>query len=146
MNRKKFTNNNVTSLFDNKKFGIDMEHLLTIEGNICTFWKDSNGIYKGCNNKTAELLQFTSSKDIIGMTDFDLPCSPEELNDFRHTDLIAINTGQALNWYKTVTVSDYVIQMSAFKAPIFDHNQKIIGVYGINSILSISTSKNLSVH
>jgi diguanylate cyclase (GGDEF)-like protein/PAS domain S-box-containing protein len=37
------------------------------------FWKDRNSVYQGCNRKWAEAQGLSDPKDVVGLTDYDLP-------------------------------------------------------------------------
>jgi len=50
------------------------------------FWKDRNSVYLGCNNAFAYSLGLSSSVEIVGKTDYDLPTTKEEGDSFRADD------------------------------------------------------------
>ena len=50
------------------------------------FWKDTNSVYLGCNEKFAQSAGIGHPSEIVGKTDFDLSCHPEEAEWFRLVD------------------------------------------------------------
>ena len=50
------------------------------------FWKDKNFVFQGCNRPFAQFVGVVSPKDIVGKTDRDLSCKPEEADFFRECD------------------------------------------------------------
>jgi PAS domain-containing protein len=60
--------NNKNDFFESKKF------IKTIVARLPEriYWKDKNGVYRGCNDTFARSLGYTSPDDIIGKTDDDL--------------------------------------------------------------------------
>ncbi len=54
----------------------DLEKLLEATTNLVAgihWWKDKNGVYRGCNQAMVEQLGLQSKFDIIGKTDYQLP-------------------------------------------------------------------------
>lgn len=58
------------------------------------FWKDTNSVYLGCNQRWAELVGLTEPKEIIGKTDDDLPWLLGEADIYRERDRQLIVTRQ----------------------------------------------------
>ncbi|HIK32391.1 MAG TPA: PAS domain-containing protein [Oscillatoriales cyanobacterium M59_W2019_021] len=50
------------------------------------FWKDRHSVYRGCNQKFAQLLKLQRPEDIIGKTDRDLPWKLEDVEKIRRWD------------------------------------------------------------
>ena len=93
------------------------------------YWKNTQGVYLGCNEPQAKALGFSSPDLVIGKTDHDL--SPKELADeFRKIDLQIMETRQE----QLIEEKSGSGQKGAFlshKKPLFDKKNNVIGVVGI---------------
>jgi PAS domain S-box-containing protein len=97
------------------------------------YWKDVNGIYLGCNDNQAKTLGYSSSKEIIGKTDFDLPWK-EHAHFLRKIDLEVMQSRKPYSTEEPVIVDsfkDLRIFLSK-KAPLEDEHGKPIGILGIS--------------
>lgn len=56
------------------------------------YWKDKNGSYLGCNEAVAKAAGLSSTQDIIGKTDYDMPWK-DKADILRKIDFRIINTG-----------------------------------------------------
>lgn len=100
------------------------------------FTKDLNGCYTYVNDKVAELFQ-RKKEDIIGYDDshfFDLDMS----NEIIKNDLKVLKEGLTIQSEEQVHVKSIgeLRTCTTVKKPIYDHNQKIIGMSGISSELT----------
>lgn len=68
------------------------------------YWKNTQGVYLGCNDKQAKSLGFISGKEIIGKTDFELPWPEGAAEEFRNNDLKVINTGKPISAEETTLI------------------------------------------
>ncbi|MDD3342548.1 MAG: EAL domain-containing protein [Sulfurospirillaceae bacterium] len=99
--------------------------------------KDTDGIYLFCN-KAFENLYGASESDIIGKNDYDF-VDLKKADFFRANDLIALNAKQAvvneeeLHFKK----NGYVGYFETIKAPVYDNNDKVIGILGIARDITI---------
>ncbi len=59
------------------------------------FWKDRQSVYLGCNRNFAQAAGLAHPGDIIGLTDSDLPWTPEEAEFYRSNDQQVMGSGQA---------------------------------------------------
>ena len=50
------------------------------------FWKDCSSVFMGCNQYFAKLVGLNSPSELMGKTDYDLPCKPEEVEQYRADD------------------------------------------------------------
>lgn len=50
------------------------------------FWKDSDSVYLGCNQKFANAAGFQSPAEVVGKTDYDLPWTEGEADFYREVD------------------------------------------------------------
>jgi signal transduction histidine kinase len=89
------------------------------------YWKNTNGVYLGCNNSMVAKASVSHKEDIIGKTDAELwpDCT------FWHNDQKIIASKQTMRVQETVTVNTgenlYLISV---KTPLQDHNNKVIGI------------------
>ncbi len=99
------------------------------------FWKDVNSIYQGCNDNFAHFVGLEDSQEIVGKSDYDLPWTKGAADIYLAEDRNVIETKQAIlnrevplktkeGEHRTILVS---------KEPLFDEDQKIIGIIGIYS-------------
>ncbi|MDR3253829.1 MAG: PAS domain-containing sensor histidine kinase [Endomicrobium sp.] len=98
----------------------------------CIYWKDTNGVYLGCNQLEAEILGLNSPKDIIGKTDYDL--------SWKHTTKILSEADQRI--IKTKTPEEIIetpifsnnksLTMLTKKSPLYDNKGSVIGIIGVS--------------
>lgn len=98
------------------------------------WWKDTNGIYQGCNSAMVEALGLSSRDDIIGKTDYELPWRSQANILIKH-DKEVMNTGITQKGKEEIieTKQGDVHTFIVAKAPLRDNNNNIIGTVG-NSI------------
>jgi len=60
------------------------------------FWKDTNGVYLGCNTRNAQDFGAKSPEELIGLTDLDFHVKPEEAEFYRSCDREVMTTGRPL--------------------------------------------------
>lgn len=99
------------------------------------FWKDTESRYLGCNENFAHALGYSSSDEIIGKTDMDLPWSEGEAEHFLQLDSEVMTTGQAkLNYEETLIQADrHIVNVLKSKVPLRDAQGTVVGVLGIYS-------------
>lgn len=56
------------------------------------FWKDTNLTFQGANRALAAVAGYDNPDDLVGKTDYDLPCKPEEAAFFRECDQRIMDT------------------------------------------------------
>lgn len=98
------------------------------------YWKDLNSVYQGCNFNLAQALNFSSSCEIIGKTDYDFSWSKEEADQFSKDDKFVIETGQThISEYILPTKNsiglNYVVRTE--KKQLIGKSGKVIGVLAI---------------
>ena len=96
------------------------------------YWKDTNGVYLGCNDKQAQSLGFTKGTDIIGKTDYDLPWGEGVAEKFRENDSRIINTGITEITEEPSVMDGKKVVVLSQKAPLKDKNGNIYGILGIS--------------
>lgn len=102
--------------------------------------KDTQGHYLFVNDALVKMLGLESSDDLIGLTD--LECHPEELaRAYREDDLRVISTGVPLVDREELvsdSKTDEFRWHSTTKVPLFDDDQKVIGLVGITRDITLS--------
>lgn len=96
------------------------------------FWKDHNGIYLGCNRAFAESVGLTSTTEIIGKSDYDVPTySTAEAHRFRQQDRQVMEVDQPeIDALECQGDSSQQSWINVSKFPIHNAEQRVIGVLG----------------
>jgi len=94
------------------------------------FWKDMDLHYLGCNRAFASDTGLTSSLDVLGKTDFQLPS--REAESYRADDREVISLGVAKIGYEESQVrpDGSVAWLRTSKVPLRDHENRILGLLG----------------
>lgn len=107
------------------------------------FWKDRNGVYRGCNDRTVEMTGFKFREEFIGKTDEDvgelLGWSAENIVELKHIDAEVLATGRAIINHESppMKIADgSTITQLTNKVPLRDGEGLIIGVLGISIDIS----------
>ncbi|HLX54223.1 MAG TPA: PAS domain-containing protein [Aquella sp.] len=111
--------------------------LAVVPGHV--YWKNLNSEFLGCNDLQAIDAGFKSRKEIVGLTDFDMPWR-ENADLLRKIDTEVIKTGKEIvteESSKTYSGKD-AIWLST-KKPLRNEKGKIIGIIGIS--LDITAQK-----
>lgn len=116
-------------------WNINPENLLRIPGEVWVYWKNTDGIYLGCNDFMSEKLRFSTRQDIIGRTDFDLNIPKKEAEFYRFIDKQIIETGIAKECKDTATLTDSKLEFLVLKTPLFEPDNKIVGLVGFSYCL-----------
>jgi PAS domain S-box-containing protein len=97
------------------------------------FWKDKKGTYLGCNDVFAQSLGYSSSEEITGKTDYELPASLDESKKYREDDREIIELRKSrLNIEESQTLSDgQQVVLLTSKVPLLDRKNEVIGILGI---------------
>ena len=95
------------------------------------YWKDLSGKYLGCNEYMMKMAGM-SRDQIIGSTDHNLPWK-DQANKIREIDLLVINNLKKYETeeYAVIKNKTNKIFLSS-KSPLFDENNKIMGVIGVS--------------
>lgn len=108
----------------------------TLEGVLDTipvrvFWKDTEGVYLGCNQLFAKDAGFEQSADVVGKNDAELKWDPT-LQSYRELDKEIVDSGKAL--FNYVEYREYPEGNQRWfeisKVPFKDQQGTIIGVLG----------------
>lgn len=99
---------------------------------IRVFWKNIKGEYLGCNSLFAKDAGFAHAKDVIGLSDYDLPWAPIA-QKFVDIDKHIIETGQPkLNYEEQKNLQgNKPIWLRTSKSPLRSSDGSIVGVLGI---------------
>lgn len=93
------------------------------------FWKNDQSIYLGCSDGFAIIAGFSSKKDIIGLTDLQLPWK-SKASDFTEEDRLVLQ-GQKTSTVQTLTIAkNERLTTVTRKTGIRGPNHEIVGVIG----------------
>ncbi len=111
------------------------------------FWKDKNSVFLGCNETFAKSAGLSSPKEIIGKTDYDLPWTKTESDNYRADDKAVMQKGvPKLHIEETQTFSDgKKITLSTSKVPLFDPKGDIFGVVCIYTDITEKKRKEIEL-
>lgn len=99
------------------------------------YWKNTEGVYVGCNDKQAKSLGYQKGSDVIGKTDFDI-CEPERAMTFRKNDIEIINSGVGKTIREIAKFDGKDATVLSQKVPLKNKEGKVIGLIGISSNIS----------
>lgn len=97
------------------------------------YWKDKDGVFLGCNRLQVTSAGFTKKSDIIGKTDYEFPWRAD-VEKIMESDRIVMETKKTISREEKAQVAG-AKQESIFlsqKSPLYDSNNKIIGIIGIS--------------
>lgn len=108
------------------------------------FWKDINLTYLGCNLAFAKDAGKNSPDELIGKDDFQMTWK-DQADLYREDDMKIIKTGQSKLDYEEpqTTPNGNTIWLNTNKVPLFDANDKVIGVLG--TYLDITERKQAEI-
>ncbi len=115
----------------------DVEHqfLQNVVNNVphFIFWKDVKSTFLGCNRKFASVVNMGKPRNIMGLTDFDMPWSTEQSKKYIEDDASIVESGVArLGYEETQTQADGTERIHLVsKVPMRDDHDHIIGILGI---------------
>ena len=113
---------------DVKMFEVLFENIL----DIFFYIKDKEGHWISCNTTSLELLNLTKVSEVIGVKE-DTFFPKQIAEDIRLDDLKILNNGESvLNRIELITNNfGELIWVNTNKLPVFDMNEKIIGIIGV---------------
>jgi two-component system, NtrC family, sensor kinase len=96
------------------------------------FWKDQHSVYRGCNQKFAELAGYEHPEQLIGKTDYDMPWAATEAAMFIERDRQVLKSNVPLyHLLETQHLADgRQIWADTNKIPLHDTHGNIIGILG----------------
>ncbi len=118
------TNNVLFSLLENMPSGV--------------FWKDLNSVYLGANDVFAHNVGLSSSIEVIGKTDKELPYVSEDFEHFREQDMEVIHTKKPVfdEIYSLHREDGRPGWSYTNKVPLIDDEGEVIGLLGVYTDIS----------
>ncbi|MGB3494423.1 MAG: PAS domain S-box protein [Elainellaceae cyanobacterium] len=112
------------------------------------FWKDRQSVYLGCNENFARAVGLSSSEEIVGKTDYDLPWANTEASTFRIDDRQVMDTASAkLGVVETQIQADGSQQWKEInKIPLYSLDGDVIGVLGTYQDITSRKQAELQVN
>ncbi len=113
------------------------EYLRLILNNIPqqVFWKDTNLVFRGCNEKWADAAQLESADYVIGKTDYDLFNDPKVADFFRAQDRRVMESKQAEMHIvlpkQKLTADGRRLWLDISRIPMQDSQGKVRGILGV---------------
>lgn len=99
-----------------------------IPGNI--WWKDKNLVYRGCNERTLEVLGLSSHHEVIGKTDHEL-WDKAIADQLKAADIRVLESGSTTNHEETLIAHDgKPLLISTNRSPLYDTQNNIMGIVG----------------
>jgi len=96
------------------------------------FWKDTDLNYIDCNQSFASFLGLDTTSDIIGLTEHELPWSPDEAQYLSKLDEKTLAQEEALtNLEIQTTVHDQSYCLRLTRIPLHDSEGDVIGLLGV---------------
>jgi PAS domain S-box-containing protein len=106
------------------------------------FYKDTDGVYLGCNDEFAHHLGKDKS-EIVGSTDYD-HYSKEEADEFRKNDLIVLESGIARHNEEWINYPDgRRVYLDTLKSRLYDSDGQLIGTIGISRDITERKSQEI---
>lgn len=97
------------------------------------FYKDTDGVYLGCNKAFSEYFIGLSEEEIIGKTDLDFVKDRKLAEFFRQKDREMLAAGVPTVNEETITLVDgTVIDIETMKTPFYDEEGCITGLIGVS--------------
>lgn len=107
---------------------------------VAVFWKDTHHRIVGCNRLFVENTGLHSIEQIIGKTDHELPWK-EYADKYIHDDMRVMQDAKVCSFEESNLDSSGTLRtVIVSKAPLFDNNNKVIGVIG--TYVDITDKKN----
>ena len=106
------------------------------------FWKNTDFVYLGCNDKYAQLLGLHSPRDIIGKTDYEIGWLPDgdTADQFRLGDQETLSGRYLINQEEWLSLPNGKKILTLInKAPLINKTGHVLGVLGVASDI---TEKN----
>ncbi|MBE9059668.1 ATP-binding protein [cf. Phormidesmis sp. LEGE 11477] len=96
------------------------------------FWKDKNGAYLGSNHRWAKMAGFKDSSQVAGITDDDLPWTPEQRAWYRQCDNQVMETNTPMLRIKQSQrqANGQLSWRETSKFPLHDAKGNVVGLLG----------------
>jgi len=108
------------------------------------FWKDTHGVFLGCNKRFSDSLGLSCPEEIIGKTDYDVT-DKENAKAFVAEDkeVILTNTPLYKNKQSLKNTEGEELWFNINRVPLYDSDSKIIGILG--TMENITEQVNLEI-
>lgn len=96
------------------------------------FWKDLNSVYLGCNQRWAEMAGFNTPSEVVGITDADLPWTPEQIDWYLKCDrrVMATDTPMLRIKQSQRQADGKLSWRETSKLPLHDEHGNVVGLLG----------------
>jgi len=96
------------------------------------FWKNTDLVFLGCNQKFAERVGLKSPADVIGKTDYEIVPNPKDADFFRESDIRVMESKNPEIHSNKLEVHEEgkEVWLDLSRIPLFDAKGKVIGVLG----------------
>ena len=100
---------------------------------VSIFWKDIDGKYMGLNKTFLDNTEYKSVDEIIGKTDFDMPCKKSDAKAHIEDDYEVIRTGEAkLQMEESITKENgEIVHIITSKVPLKNIENRMVGMLGV---------------
>ena len=107
------------------------------------FWKNTDLVFLGCNQKFAESIGLKSPSEVIGKTDYELVSDPKDADFFRESDIKVMESKNPEIHSNRRVVHDDGNEswLDLSRIPLMDSAGKVIGVLGTSE--DITEGKNI---
>ena len=96
------------------------------------YWKNTDGVYLGCNEEQAKIAGFNSSQELVGKTDYDL-LPKDEATVLQEIDQQVIRGKKSYSIEEPVTLpNNKKAVFLSHKIPLEDLEGNIIGILGVS--------------
>lgn len=103
------------------------------------YWKDSKGIYQGCNDNLVKAAGLSSGTEVVGKTDYDiakiLGWPRETAKSFRNIDMEVMRSKipkLSIEEPPFVIAGGGTIYLLSSKVPLYDSGHNVVGIVGIS--------------
>ncbi len=126
--------------FENKFNVLTIENIIAkMPGHV--YWKDTKGVYLGCNDKQAKSFGIINNSDVIGKTDYELLGDTSATQNIISHDQEIIITGVAKVVEEPINYQNKDYIFLSHKSPLQDEEGKILGMVGVS--IDITRQKEL---
>jgi two-component system cell cycle sensor histidine kinase/response regulator CckA len=97
------------------------------------FWKDRDSVYQGCNDQVARDHGLASAEQVVGRSDYEISCAPDEAAFYRDCDREVMESGRPMVNVEAVhTCLDGTrATLLTSKVPLRDARGRVVGVLGV---------------
>ena len=107
------------------------------------FWKNTDLVFIGCNQKFAESVGLKSPSEVIGKTDYEIVSNPKDADFYRECDIRVMESKKPEIHSKRHEIHDdgKDVWLDLSRIPLIDANGTVIGVLGTTE--DITDRKNI---